>query len=346
MAGVTTKSRHTRDTAERRRKDARRKLYVRRRFTVLALLLALIVGAYFGIDWILSRWLDKAGDSQGNPDSAAVQLAFTPDILMPVDFDGDTKPDAQIAVGPTKNTVRQIAMVTGTKAPLTQIGEIFEVPAFRLEVRDLPRAKGVLVLDGHLPTTGEPKKVEVPGGGTATEAAGGEPAYRAWRMDKTKGLVSDDYYALAAPVSPTADIVVDKWLNTLWLFKDGQLAATYRVATGRFLDGPAPAAVNQAQNYVTPLGKFTITNLQVNPPYNKTGIKGGDPNNPLGTRFLGYSVYNGDSANVWAIHGTNEELQIGKWVSDGCIRLKNRDVEKLYEQVRSGMTLEVVSSKP
>ncbi|MCW8962422.1 MAG: L,D-transpeptidase [Gammaproteobacteria bacterium] len=36
------------------------------------------------------------------------------------------------------------------------------------------------------------------------------------------------------------------------------------------------------------------------------------------------------------IHGTNEEGRIGQAVSHGCIRLKNRDVITLYEQVEEG----------
>jgi len=344
MAGVS--SHRTGSAAARhRQRETRRKRFLRRRLTLLVLLLAVIVGAYFGIDWALSRWLGKPDGTASQP-TATVQLTFEPDVLLPVDFDGDQKSDANIAVGPTKNSVRQIALVTGTKKPYTQVGTAYEVPAFRLEVRDLPRAKQVLVLNGSLPKTGEEKKVEIPGGGQATEAAGGEPFYQAWRLDKIRGLISDDFYALAAPDNPTTDIVVNKWLNALWFYKDGKLAATYRVATGRYLDGPAPAAANQDKNYVTPLGKYAITNLQVNPAYNKTGIQGGDPKNPLGTRFMGFSVYSGDAANVWAIHGTDQPEHIGKWISDGCIRLKNQDAEKLFEVIKTNMTLEIVNTRP
>lgn len=327
--------------SRRRQHEARRRKYLRRRLMLLVLLLAAIVGAYFGIDWALARWL---GPSAPEPPAAA-DLAFTPDVLMPVDFDGDTKPDAQIAVGPTKNAVRQIALATGTKAPYQQVGAAYEVPAFRLDVRNLTRAKNVLVMIGTLPTTGEPKKIDLPGGGKATEAAGGEPFFQAWRIDKEKGLVSDDFYALMAPDKPAADIVVNKWLNVLWFYKDGKLAATYRAATGRYLDGPAPSDVNQEKNYVTPVGTYAITNLQVNPPYNKLGIKGGDPKNPLGTRMMGFSVFAGDNANVWGIHGTDQPELIGKWVSDGCIRLKNQDAEKLFDQMKKGMTIEIVDTK-
>ena len=48
----------------------------------------------------------------------------------------------------------------------------------------------------------------------------------------------------------------------------------------------------------------------------------GGPGNPLGARamYLGSSVYR--------IHGTNDPTTIGKFVSSGCIRLTNEDVDR------------------
>ena len=49
----------------------------------------------------------------------------------------------------------------------------------------------------------------------------------------------------------------------------------------------------------------------------------------LGTRRLNL----GDG---YAIHGTNRPDMIGRSVSHGCIRLRNEDIERLYEAVESG----------
>ncbi|MDE1568213.1 L,D-transpeptidase [Aquabacter sp. P-9] len=56
----------------------------------------------------------------------------------------------------------------------------------------------------------------------------------------------------------------------------------------------------------------------------------GGPGNPLGARtlYLGSTIYR--------IHGTNEPQTIGKFVSSGCIRMLNDDVEDLYERVKVG----------
>lgn len=65
----------------------------------------------------------------------------------------------------------------------------------------------------------------------------------------------------------------------------------------------------------------------------------GGPNNPLGARAL----YIGGT--LYRIHGSNEPWTIGGAVSSGCIRLTNDDVTHLYDQVRVGTRVVVLSGK-
>ena len=62
----------------------------------------------------------------------------------------------------------------------------------------------------------------------------------------------------------------------------------------------------------------------------------GGPGNPLGARamYLGSTEYR--------IHGTNDPSTIGKFVSSGCIRLTNEDVEDLFSRVRIGSRVVVL----
>ena len=62
----------------------------------------------------------------------------------------------------------------------------------------------------------------------------------------------------------------------------------------------------------------------------------GGPGNPLGARamYLGNSEYR--------IHGTNDPTTIGKFVSSGCIRLTNEDVEDLFSRVSVGTKVVVL----
>jgi len=62
----------------------------------------------------------------------------------------------------------------------------------------------------------------------------------------------------------------------------------------------------------------------------------GGPGNPLGARamYLGSSEYR--------IHGTNDPSTIGKFISSGCIRLTNEDVEDLFNRVSIGTKVVVL----
>lgn len=64
-------------------------------------------------------------------------------------------------------------------------------------------------------------------------------------------------------------------------------------------------------------------------PYLPRFVAGG-PGNPLGAA----AMYLGSSA--YRIHGTNDPSTIGKFVSSGCIRLTNEDVQDLASRVSVG----------
>jgi hypothetical protein len=49
---------------------------------------------------------------------------------------------------------------------------------------------------------------------------------------------------------------------------------------------------------------------------------------------------------VYRIHGTNQPSTIGSFVSSGCIRLVNEDVEDLYSRVKVGTKVVVLPQLP
>jgi hypothetical protein len=67
-------------------------------------------------------------------------------------------------------------------------------------------------------------------------------------------------------------------------------------------------------------------------------VAGGETN-PLGARamYLGNTEYR--------IHGTNQPSTIGSFMSSGCIRLTNEDVEDLYSRVTVGTRVIVPGSR-
>lgn len=119
-------------------------------------------------------------------------------------------------------------------------------------------------------------------------------------------------------------IVVDKSENRLYYYRKGELVKSFAVATGK----------NATD---TPEGLFKIREKIKNRPYYKGKIKGGDPKNPLGDRWLGLEVkINGKTSYAYAIHGNNNESSIGKYVSAGCVRMHNKSIHWLYDEVKVG----------
>src|SRR6478736_8491802 len=102
--------------------------------------------------------------------------------------------------------------------------------------------------------------------------------------------------------------LVDRQLAVI---EDGVVIATFPVAVG-------------ADVTPSPTGEFKVVNRVQNPTYYHPGtVIPAGKNNPLGTRWLGLSQ------KGYGIHGTNAPKSIGHAASHGCIRLRNRDVEKL-----------------
>ncbi len=111
----------------------------------------------------------------------------------------------------------------------------------------------------------------------------------------------------------------------------------------RYADQPTvryEVAVGQA-DWKTPTGEFKIINKIENPawqhPITKDEIPPG-PDNPLGTRWIGF--WSDGQAQI-GFHGTNQEELIGEAVSHGCVRMRNRDIQDLYQRVEVGTAVKV-----
>jgi len=120
-------------------------------------------------------------------------------------------------------------------------------------------------------------------------------------------------------------VLVDKSDYTLTLLLDGRFIKQYPVGIGK--------------SDKTPVGKFIVDNKLINPVwYSPDGIyQFGDPNNILGTRWIGFEDKNG--LYGYGIHGTTDPDSIGKKMSNGCIRLRNEDVEDLFDYVKPKLTV-------
>lgn len=81
----------------------------------------------------------------------------------------------------------------------------------------------------------------------------------------------------------------------------------------------------------TPLGDFTLKICEPQPIYyppEAPSVPYGNPENPLGERWLGFA-----EDRQYGLHGTNSESTIGSFETGGCIRLHNADVIELFDLV-------------
>ena len=80
------------------------------------------------------------------------------------------------------------------------------------------------------------------------------------------------------------------------------------------------------------------------PYYIAKDIPGGSPKIPLGSRWIGFNA-RGTDGSKYGIHGTNQPSSIGKYISQGCIRMKKNDVEYLFDRIPIGTKVWIVKSK-
>ncbi|MBA2173670.1 L,D-transpeptidase [Halobacillus locisalis] len=125
-------------------------------------------------------------------------------------------------------------------------------------------------------------------------------------------------------------LFVNKETHEVALFENG--TETFR----------APAAIGKTDD-LTPEGTFNIQVKAKDPYYRKKDIPGGVPENPLGSRWIGFDARDTDG-RIYGVHGTNQPESIGKSVSAGCIRLTNEKVEQLYDLIPKGAEVVIVKS--
>lgn len=132
------------------------------------------------------------------------------------------------------------------------------------------------------------------------------------------------------PMPGNPFIIVNKQTNEAAFIDENRIHKIVSVGTGK-------------TNDLTPEGLFTVTVKAANPYYRKKNIFGGDPKNPLGTRWIGFDA-NGTDGRIYGLHGTNNPDSIGSYVSQGCIRLQNKEIEWLFDKIPIGTKILILST--
>jgi len=132
---------------------------------------------------------------------------------------------------------------------------------------------------------------------------------------------------------PAGTLIIDTPNTYLYLVLGNGKALRYGIGVGR--EGFTWAGTERISKMKEWPDWFPPAEMIERQPYLPRVMAGG-PGNPLGARalYLGKTLYR--------IHGTNQPSTIGSFVSSGCIRLLNEDIEDLYSRVQVGTRVVVL----
>lgn len=154
--------------------------------------------------------------------------------------------------------------------------------------------------------------------------------YNIFGFDGTElGRTTVNYRSKYSP----GTIVVDTKERKLYLIQDGESALRYGIGVGRSgfqWKGTHKITAKKENPDWTPPPEMIARQPDV-----PRHMKGGDPENPLGTHamYLGSTLYR--------IHGSPDADSVGEAESSGCFRMRNTDVADLYKRVPVGTTVVV-----
>jgi len=132
---------------------------------------------------------------------------------------------------------------------------------------------------------------------------------------------------------PAGTIIIDTPHTFLYLVRGGGKAVRYGIGVGR--EGFTWTGTERVSRMTEWPDWHPPKEMIERQPYLPRFMAGGE-GNPLGARalYLGNTLYR--------IHGTNQPSTIGHFVSSGCIRLTNEDIEDLYSRVNLGTRVVVL----
>ena len=157
----------------------------------------------------------------------------------------------------------------------------------------------------------------------------------------------------AAPVRMfgSTAIIVSVTEQKLAVIENGQRVAQFAVSTSKFGLGDRPSS------YATPLGLLEVASKvgagapegAVFKSQHFTGeiLRPNSPGrDPIVTRILHLRGLEASNARAFDrgiyIHGTPEEWKIGRPASYGCIRMRSRDVVRVFDAAPVGTRIEIV----
>jgi len=165
------------------------------------------------------------------------------------------------------------------------------------------------------------------------------------------GLAAPIFSATSAAAAPSLVVSVPE--QTLAVVDGGRVLERYPVSTSKFGLG------DRSGSYATPLGSLQIASkIGANAPLGTvfksrkpTGeiLKPNAPGrDPIVTRIMWLRGLEQGNARAYSrniyIHGTPVEQQIGRPASYGCIRMRSRDITRVFGLVQVGTSIDILNT--
>ena len=152
------------------------------------------------------------------------------------------------------------------------------------------------------------------------------------QIARANGLRSETIHpgqTLRVPTS-RANVLVD--LDAHWaLYRLGnEVVAAWEIGVGK-------------PGTETPPGEYVVGEKTKDPPWFRPGhppVPFGDPENPLGTRWIAWQKADGTNTGL-GFHGTKDPASIGEDQSQGCVRMRQPAIEELFEILPKGAKITV-----
>ncbi len=151
---------------------------------------------------------------------------------------------------------------------------------------------------------------------------------------KVEEKAGNDQQTQAQPIEHHYSVLIKKSAFTLYLMDNGKLVKSYGVAIAK-----NPGQKEKRGDMKTPTGTFRVDEiLDASAWTHDFGDGKGEIKGAYGPWFISLDTMD-LSKGQWdgiGIHGTHDPASIGTRASEGCIRLRNEDVDELKQFVQVG----------
>jgi hypothetical protein len=153
---------------------------------------------------------------------------------------------------------------------------------------------------------------------------------------------------------PPVQVLISVTDQKLAVVRDGELVARYPVSTSRFGTG------DSFYSYRTPLGELKVCDkigedlppgavIHHRSPTGEVLPVNAPGRDPIVTRVIWLDGLEAQNRNARTrgiyIHGTPQEWTIGKPMSWGCIRMRSKDVIKVFDEIPVGTMVSIIPDK-